>query len=330
MKRIAFLAAVWLGCSIARAGTQQTLTVHNPNSKELTHYTVRVDIDDKQSDFWAKAAADGSNVRFTDEKNAALGYYLESIDPAAKHAVAWVNVPSIPAGGDANIRLAYGEGVKSGSSGADAFIFFDDFSKDKDLSGWLAEKYSGNGTMELVDGWARVRSDGDFADGGNHAPDTGAGLFHKIPDEAGPDYAVEMRLRQENWDTSHHGGVHGPMLREDAEQGRSYFFDVTQADSMAYEVFFVEGPYHQWLPDRFPVTHTDQVVLRLTNIDGVATWWGSDDMGNHFASFGSLKLPKEHKYIGLCDTHFNGYIEYGWVRIRKCAAEEPTISFGGK
>jgi hypothetical protein len=311
------------------AAHEQSITIANPNKDALSDYAVRVVLDGAQSDFWAAAKPDGADLAMAGADRKPLPYYVESFSAADKKAVVWVKAPQIPAEGKADVLLLWGDGVTAKSDGKATFAFFEDFGKAKDLSGMISKLYNGKGKIALVDGWARVATDsGDFGDPGTHPDDSGAGLFALIPPEVGSSYAVDVRMRQQNWETGHHGGNQSVQIREDAEKARCFWWMVRQGDAMFLTSFCVEGPYHLFFDQKCDIRNPDKVVVRLTRLGDQYAWWGSDDLGETFTKFGEQKLPVEHKYIGLCDSYMGGYTEYGWLRIRKLAAAEPTVAFG--
>jgi len=55
------------------------------------------------SNFTAKAKSDGSDLRFT-EDGEEFSYWVEEYNVSAKTARIWVEVPSIPANGEAKVR----------------------------------------------------------------------------------------------------------------------------------------------------------------------------------------------------------------------------------
>jgi hypothetical protein len=305
---------------------QQSVTVNNTTAGLLTDYIVRVVIGPAQTEFWATAQAGGADMALTAADHGSLPYYVESFSAADQRAVAWVRVPQIPASGAVNILLLWGAGVTSSSSGKATFPFFEDFSQETDLSGWTQKLYNGQGQISLVGGWARVATqNGDF---GLQTGDSGAGLFAQLPDTVGTNFAVDVRFRQQNWDTGHHGANQSVQIRENPEANPSHWWMVNEGDALFLTSFCFEGAYQVPVAGQYNLTNVDRLVVRLTRAGSQYAWWASEDLGETFTKFGDLQITTEHRYIGLCDSYMSGYTEYGWVRMRPLAASEPTVTFG--
>lgn len=119
-----FAAAGWLsGWQYRRA-----ITITNSASTSLTDYQVKITIDTASLISAGKMRSDGGDIRFTSSDGTTLlSYWIESgINTAS--TVIWVKVPSIPASSSTTIYIYYGNpSATSQSSGANTFIFFDDF-----------------------------------------------------------------------------------------------------------------------------------------------------------------------------------------------------------
>ena len=101
------------------------ITVKENSGKTLSDYQVLLDLN--PSNFLDKAKMDGSDLRFA-EDGKELSYWIEDYNAGAKTAKIWVKVPSIPANGEAKIKMYYGnEKAGSVSDGDKVFEFFDDF-----------------------------------------------------------------------------------------------------------------------------------------------------------------------------------------------------------
>ncbi|MFA5714132.1 MAG: DUF2341 domain-containing protein [Candidatus Paceibacterota bacterium] len=112
---------------------RKAITIINTGTA-LTDYQVPINVtydSDMQTDF--------DDLRFTDSTGATLlSYWIESIDTVSNPDVAkvWVKVPTISNAAATIIYMYYGNGwTGPGSSGANTFIFFDDFNNG--LSKWI-------------------------------------------------------------------------------------------------------------------------------------------------------------------------------------------------
>ena len=111
------------------------ITIKENSRNALSDYQVLVDLN--PSNFLDKAKMDGSDLRFA-EDGKELSYWIEDYNAGAKTAKIWVKVPSIPANGEAKIKMYYGnEKAGSVSDGDKVFEFFDDFNQQSlDLNKW--------------------------------------------------------------------------------------------------------------------------------------------------------------------------------------------------
>ena len=105
---------------------QWPVAVTNPGGA-LTDYQVKVVLNSANFDF-SLAESDGADVRFTDLDGVAYPFWIETWDPVAEHAVAWVRLPALPAGGTTVIALLAGnpEAVAA-SDGTGTFLFYSGF-----------------------------------------------------------------------------------------------------------------------------------------------------------------------------------------------------------
>jgi len=73
---------------------RRKITITNPNSTDLEHFQVAIDLDGSNFDFY-KANDDGSDIRITyGGGRYALPYYIETWDTATPQAVIWVGIDS--------------------------------------------------------------------------------------------------------------------------------------------------------------------------------------------------------------------------------------------
>ncbi|MFA5392802.1 MAG: DUF2341 domain-containing protein, partial [Candidatus Paceibacterota bacterium] len=141
------------------------ITITGSTDGALTDYQVQVNVA-----YDADMNADFSDVRFTDENQAALSYYRESYTDSTS-AVFWVKVPSIPASpGTAIIYLYYGNSsLVTASNGANTFISFNQLRQEGPisagyhhscslLSDGTAQCWGENGSGRLGDGTATQRT----------------------------------------------------------------------------------------------------------------------------------------------------------------------------
>ncbi|MCK4458675.1 MAG: DUF2341 domain-containing protein, partial [Methanosarcinales archaeon] len=140
---------------------QREITIHENSGETLCDYQVLVELDG--GNFPGEAQPDGDDIRFTDADGRELNCWIEEFDAGSEHAKIWVEVPLIPANGEAMITLRYGNPSAGGASDGEAvFDFFDDFDgASLDADKWTA--LSGT-TVKVADGYLTI--DGYGRDGG--------------------------------------------------------------------------------------------------------------------------------------------------------------------
>jgi len=73
---------------------RRKITITNPNSYDLEHFQVAIDLDSSNFDF-SKANSDGSDIRVTyGEGRYELPYYIDTWDTATPQAIIWVGIDS--------------------------------------------------------------------------------------------------------------------------------------------------------------------------------------------------------------------------------------------
>jgi hypothetical protein len=105
---------------------QRPITITNSGSA-LTNYQINIALTASNMTF-ANAKSDGSDVRILANDGVTnIPFWIEQWNSTTQVGSIWVNVPSIPSG-TSTIYLAYGNSsATSASSGANTFLFFDDF-----------------------------------------------------------------------------------------------------------------------------------------------------------------------------------------------------------
>ena len=113
---------------------RRTVTVKNNTSSELNDYTVRVDLDTNTLIQQGKLQPDCNDLRFVLSDGTELNYWVENCGDTNTHV--WVKIPDIPASGERNVYLYYGNvGAPNRENGDGTFLFFDDFSHE-DTNKW--------------------------------------------------------------------------------------------------------------------------------------------------------------------------------------------------
>ncbi len=108
---------------------RREVTVKNNTSSDLNDYTVMVDLDTNTLIQQGKLQPDCNDIRFVLSDGTDLNYWVENCGDTNTHV--WVKIPEIPASGEVNVYLYYGDASAMGeSNGERTFLVFDDFSTD--------------------------------------------------------------------------------------------------------------------------------------------------------------------------------------------------------
>jgi len=120
----------------ANWGYRTALTVDNTsNVDSLTNYQMAINLDTATLINAGKMRADGNDIRFADADGTSLLDYWLEVGINTNATKLWVEIPSVPASSTKTVYIYYGNATASSvSSGANTFLFFDDFSGD--LSQW--------------------------------------------------------------------------------------------------------------------------------------------------------------------------------------------------
>ena len=131
----------------------KTVLVKENSGQTLTDYQVLLNLSGE--DFPEGAKTDGSDLRFVDaEEEEELSYWIEKFDAANETGKVWVKVPEIPADGEAELKMLYGNpSAESASNGSAVFEFFDDF-EDEKYDEWTLN--AGSATLGVSKGWFTV------------------------------------------------------------------------------------------------------------------------------------------------------------------------------
>lgn len=136
------------------------ITIEENSGDRLRDYQVLVGLDSDNFDF-SLARSDGRDIRFYDEDDDELDYWIEEFDPYHETAKIWVKVTDIPAGNEIKIRMYYGnKNADSRSDGDKTFDFFDDF-EEEDLNSAKWDSNAGN-VVSIDDGILYMTGDWDF------------------------------------------------------------------------------------------------------------------------------------------------------------------------
>ena len=288
----------WLsGWSYRRA-----ITIAEQSGSTLTDYQVRIELNSSNFDF-SKANADGSDIRFTaDDGETLLSYYIEKWDSTNEEAIIWVKVPSIPANGDVTIYMYYGNSsAVSESDGEAVFEFFDDFEgTELDTNKWTGD----TDKVEVLDGILHGLDSSSWniivhTEGGN--------VLNKV---------AESRAKVTSIRTK-------PIRISDGTRFATFSHEGDGTDIYAVN----DGQTVHYVSDNRAINENnwDTYAIIVFN-DGSVKFVNS--LGEKLSTdFTSVKLQN----TGTIDVSlFTGTSYFDWVRVRKYAEQEPTVSIGSE
>jgi len=107
---------------------RMTINVENPG-EALSNYQARLVMNTSGLVADGKMQPDGDDLRFIDEHDNVLSYWIQPGTFNTNHTTIWIKIQELPAD-SSNIYMYYGNsGALGGTSGAATFTFFDDFSE---------------------------------------------------------------------------------------------------------------------------------------------------------------------------------------------------------
>jgi PGF-CTERM protein/uncharacterized repeat protein (TIGR01451 family) len=285
------------------------ITIKENSGKTLSDYQVLVEL--SPSNFPDNARIDGSDLRFA-EDGKELSYWIEEWNSAARNAKIWVKVPSIPANGEAKIKMYYGnEKAESVSDGDAVFEFFDDFRGiGFDSAKWTVTSSSNdNGHITGT------------ANGNNIISTSGFGNSILLEARAKP--GVVNNNAYSLWfvavtDDTNEAGMWLPYPGSDDCKTKTYTYS-TKSWYMVYE----------------PLTTTNWYQLRMYNDNSNCDYYLYDDSGNLLGSQSNIGFYHSKRIsagvrISSGSSNAKSDVYVSWIRIRKYTSVEPTISLSAE
>jgi len=315
------------------------ITIKENSGKTLRDYPVLVNI--KPSDFMDEAEVDGSDLRFVDGERE-LSYWIEEHNRSGMTAKIWVKVPRIPAYGETNILMYYGnDRAPKASDGEATFQFFDGFDGDElDENRWDSIE-GGQTTVNVSDGEL-------YIEGRCFKCETDSGLVKVVTDESfTPPHVVEFKTS---------------ISHTQRDRGRGAWFgfcdDNTFASPKSWgddyalfrlrEVFgsFSEFPMDSEFITAFEGTSketeyaSDYYYRDVYNIYSIVV---TDGYAEHSVNYGdkvshTTNVPTTAMYGVMAvqawdedyGQYFSMYSYTDWFRIRKYAHPEPTTTISSE
>ncbi len=278
------------------------ISVGENSGSTLSAYQVLVQL--SGANFPTSARSDGADVRFTDASGNELSYWIESWDYSGRSAKIWVKVPNIPASAATTIRMYYGNPSAGSSSSGDAtFDLYDDFSG----TSLDASKWNNSGTISVSSGelslyglgW--IKSNAEF----------GENIIEEARSKAGGGVGYYIGFRNDAVTKYIHvrGSNGADPFHWDTNNGITYHGSNDLDPIAPYDT-----AYHLWKLEK------NGIVSAKIYQDGILKYNLNQDLPS---ASGLKAFFMGGEYVGV---YYYTYVD--WVRIRKYASSEPTLTLG--
>jgi len=287
------------------------------SGKTLTDYQVKIEIR-VEDPIFAHARSAGEDIRFCyyPEENM-IPYWIEKFDPDAEEAIIWVKVPKIPANSTMDIYLYYGNPTVASASDGDAvFEIFDDFEEASlDTSKWLN---AGTETWSVENGNLVIEptSNNQYLVSRRAVGSYGIIIESRIKAEQAGDSAAHPGLIwHANTETgSSHRNDHIYFRPHQYGDGSfpniqpAYFDGALNQHSGKYGSYF---DWNTWYEIKVEIINSSTIKL-----------YGNGELWH---TWGNQQYSYEH--VGFV-AHANGKDYFDYIRVRKYASPEPSVSVG--
>ncbi len=273
----------------------------------ITNYQVSIILNSTNFNF-SKANANGSDIRFIDGNNE-LNYWIESWN--STNAKIWIKV-NLTANSTKTIYLYYGNpNATSKNNGTAVFEFFDDFTSSIDSNKWNRWGYP----LPYIYSASIVRVNGD---GWYHTGMTTTQQFNLSN--------LTFEVKEKNWPVSYNGRPRGWGIGSKNIYGN-------------YEGSTTFVKFYEWCDYK-----------NNCRVFSAPNYYNNFGTANDQYHIGSITVINKYNIIFFFDYNFvsnysgnlgydNGYFELwahdpdsytDWVRIRKYAPSEPSVSIGAE
>jgi len=280
-------------------------------------YQIKIELTPSNFDY-SKAKTNGEDIRFFDENDNLLNYWIEDWNGAGGVSTVWVKVTS---SGTDKIYMYYGHpDASSESSSSAVFDFFDhfDYSSESELI-QVWNKY-GSPVIELSDSKVTITTSEDGEHGGQHIfKNVGSStLLNNIVEInvkrfPGGGYANHMAHIGSTSSSGGHAAGGWALLRHNpSPDGGIVVFGSNYGGITSSPI----GSFN---------------IIKIYHQDGVSYAYEPPD--TKVAEYSWPVKPPQGDYVLLGGQTYqsgSGKASYDWIRVRKYASTEPSANIGNK
>jgi len=286
------------------------ITITENSGDRLDDYQVLLELDSDNFDF-SKVRSDGRDIRFYDEDDDELDYWIEELDPYLEIAKIWVKVPEIPAYEETKMKIYYGNNNAYGESDGDkTFDFFDDFEDDSlNRAKWNT---NAENVISVDNGILYMTGDWDFHQ------------YYIYSDERlRTPVVVEARARLSCYQCGSDLEIGFVQNRGDHHRSSEAIFAGCDHDnSPRSKYIYYRG--NEILSSKQDVRTTDWFNIRLEYTDDKVKFWDSFTQGSQ-TYINDMNNPFYLALAGDTDNH-NNEDSIDWIFVRNYASREPTVT----
>jgi len=267
---------------------------------------------------YSKAKTNGEDIRFFDENDNPLNYWIEDWDGAGRVSVIWVKVTSP---GTDKIYMHYGHPDASpASSGSAVFEFFDNFDYSDESELIKVWNKHDSPVIELSDSIVTITASGAGEHGGQH-------IFKNIGSSTLLNNIVEIYTKRFSGYHSHMANIGytssngGPISDGDCWAALRY----SPSPEGTYLVF---GGNHGGITSS-PIDSFN--IIKIYHQEGVS--YAYEPPSTKVAEYNWPKGPPTGGYVllgGATTISGRGKASYDWIRVRKYISTEPSATVGNE
>ena len=287
-----------------------------PATSEID-YQIKIDL--TPSNFgYSKTKTNGEDIRFFDENDNPLNYWIEDWNGAGGISTIWVKVSG---SGTDKIYMSYGHPDASSASTASAvFEFFEDFdySDESELT-QVWDKY-GSPVIELSDGIVTITASKAGEHGGQH-------IFKNVGASILLNNIVEIRAKRFPGHHSHMANI-GYTLSTGGSISDGNCWAALRYSPSPDGTHVVFGGNNGGI-NSSPIDSFN--TIKIYHQDGVSYAYEPPDI--KVAEYSWPKEPPPGGYVllgGATTISGSGKASYDWIRVRKYASIEPSATVGNE